>query len=371
MPKSRIAVSTLFFICGFIFSNWSTRLPNIQSQFLLSSSTLGLTLLCVAIGSLTSMLLTGWVIALRGSKFAAIVSTLLFSVVLTLFPLLSVTWHLAVFFYLIGFIMGAMDVAMNSQAVAVEQRFHQPMMSSFHAMFSVGMMIGALCTSYFVQYSVQTHFFIVSGGCLVTGIVCVPFLVKDAQKPEAEGIKFVLPNRAMFIIGAIAFCAMLGEGAIADWSTIYLKNVIKTDEATAPIGLSAFSAAMTLGRFGGDKLRALWGDKRLIRVNSLLAAVGLLLALLLPVAWVVIAGLLVVGAGLSTVVPIAFSSAGHNKSLPNGIGLAMVTTLGYFGLLFGPPIIGFLADAQGLRFALYFVLLLFVLMLFMGRKIEE
>jgi MFS family permease len=245
------------------------------------------------------------------------------------------------------------------------------MMSSFHAMFSIGMMIGALCTSFFVNYSIPSHFLIVSVGCLVVGMACIPFLVTDVEKPNAEGIKFVLPNRAMFIIGAIAFCAMLGEGAIADWSTIYLKNVIKTNEATAPIGLSAFSAAMTLGRFGGDKLRALWGDKRLILVNSLLAVAGLLLTLLLPITWVAIAGMLVVGAGLSTVIPIAFSSAGHNKSLPNGIGLAMVTTLGYFGLLFGPPIIGFLADAQGLRFALYFVLLLFVLMLYMSRKIEE
>lgn len=371
MPKSRISVSFMFFICGFIFSNWSTRLPNIQTQFSLSSSTLGLTLLCVAIGSLTSMPLTGWLIAHRGSKFTVIISLLLFSTILVLFPLLSATWHLAVFFYLFGFLMGALDVSMNAQAVAVEQQFHQPMMSSFHAMFSVGMMIGALCTSYFVQYSINYHFFIVSGGCLVAGMACIPFLVTDVEKPNADGIKFVLPNRAMFIIGAIAFCAMLGEGAIADWSTIYLKNVIKANEVTAPIGLSAFSAAMTLGRFGGDKLRALWGDKRLIFVNSLFAAAGLLLALLFPLAWVVIAGLFVVGAGLSTVIPIAFSSAGHNKSLPNGIGLAMITTLGYCGLLFGPPVIGFLADAQGLRFALWFVMVLFVLMLLMSRKIEE
>jgi fucose permease len=371
MFKNRLSVSLLFFVCGFVYTNWSTRLPNIQTLFSLNNSTLGLTLLCVAIGSLTSMPLAGWLIAHRGSKFSTILSSLLFCSTLFIFPILSEKWHLAVFFYIIGFLMGALDVSMNSQAVAVEQRSGQPMMSSFHAIFSVGMMLGALCTSFFIQYSINIHFSIVSAGCLLIAIGCIPFLIDDAEKPDADGIKFVLPNRAMLIIGLIAFCAMLGEGAMADWSTNYLKNVIKTNDTLAPIGLSAFSAAMTLGRFGGDKLRALWGDKKLVFVNSLLAAAGLLLTLLFPLAWVVIVGLFVVGAGLSTIIPIAFSSAGHNKSLPNGIGLAMVTTLGYFGFLFGPPIIGFLADAQGLRFALSFVMVLFLLMLFMSRKIEE
>jgi MFS family permease len=371
MPKSRISVSLIFFVCGFIYSNWSTRLPNIQTLFSLNNSTLGLTLLCVAIGSLTSMPLTGWLIARRGSRFSTILSSLLFCSILFLFPILSKVGHLAIFFYIIGFFMGALDVAMNAQAVAVEQRFRQPMMSSFHALFSVGMMIGALSTSYFIQYSINTHFFIVSAGSLLAILGCIPFLITDVEKPNAEGMKFVLPNRAMFIIGFIAFCAMLGEGAIADWSTNYLKNVIKTNDAIAPIGLSAFSAAMTIGRLGGDKLRALWGDKRLILINSLLAVAGLLLTLLFPLAWVVITGLFVVGAGLSTIIPIIYSTAGHNQSLPNGVGLAMVTTLGYFGFLFGPPVIGFLADSQGLRFALWFVMVLFVLMLLMSRKIEE
>lgn len=371
MLKNRLSISLLFFVCGFVFTNWSARLPTIQTLFSLSNSTLGLTLLCVAIGSLTSMPLTGWLIAHRGSKFAAILSSLLFSSTLFIFPILYEKWHLAIFFYIIGFSMGALDVSMNSQAVAVEQRSGQPMMSSFHAIFSVGMMLGALCTSFFIQYSIRIHFFIVSSVCLLIAIGCIPFLTTDVEKPDAGSIKFVLPNRTMLIIGLIAFCAMLGEGAMADWSTNYLKNVIKTNDTLAPIGLSAFSAAMTLGRFGGDKLRALWGDKRLIFFNSLLAATGLLLTLLFPVAWIVIAGLFVVGAGLSTIIPIAFSSAGHNKSLPNGIGLAMITTLGYFGLLFGPPIIGFLADLQGLRFALSFVMVLFVLMLLMSQKIEE
>ncbi|WP_428664944.1 MFS transporter [Runella sp.] len=371
MPPSRISVSLIFFICGFIYTNWSTRLPSIQTLFSLNNSTLGLMLLCVAIGSLTSMPLAGWLIARRGSKYATTLSLLLFCCSLFLFPLLTVKWHLAVFFYIIGAFMGALDVAMNAQAVAIEQRYQAAMMSSFHAIFSVGMMLGALSGSFFVQFSITSHFTIVSAGSLLLAIGCLFFLIPDTVKPSNEGVAFRMPDRSMLFMGLIAFCAMLGEGAMADWSTNYLKNVLQTDASVAPLGLSAFSAAMTIGRFGGDKVRTIWGDKRLIFANSALAMLGLIIALIIPSVWVAIGGLFLVGLGMSTIIPIVYSTAGHNKSLPNGVGLAMVTTLGYFGFLFGPPVIGFLADSQGLRAALLFVVLLFGIMLFLSRKIEE
>jgi len=370
MPKNRIAVSLLFFVCGFVYTNWSTRLPDIQTLFGLTNSALGLMLLFVAVGSLTSMPLTGWLIAHRGSRFATVFSSLLFCCSLFLFPLLFSPLHLGLFFYVVGFFMGALDVSMNAQAVSVEQRFQRPMMSSFHAIFSVGMMLGALSGSFFVRFPIQPHFLIISAGCLAVAVVCIPFLIADKTQPDAEGIQFMMPNHAMYVMGVIAFCAMLGEGAMADWSTNYLRNVIRTDSTLAPVGLSAFSAAMTVGRFGGDRLRIHWGDKKLIFFNSLLAAVGLIFALLFSSVWTVIGGLFLVGAGLSTIVPIVYSRAGSDPSLPHGVGLAMVTTLGYFGFLFGPPVIGFLADAQGLRFALFFVAILFVVMLFLSRKMK-
>ena len=369
MIRHRLAISLIFLVCGYIYTNWSTRLPHIQAQFDLSNSTLGLVLLCVAIGSLTSMPLTGWLVAQRGSKFSTTLSALLFCGTLFLFPLAHNTWQLSIFFYVVGFFTGALDVAMNAQAVALEQRAAQPMMSSFHAIFSIGMMLGALTSSFFVQYDIYSHFFIVSGACLVLTIACIPYLVKDATEPTDEGFKLVWPGKALLLMGIIAFCAMLGEGAMADWSTNYLKNVINTTDALAPLGLSSFSAAMTLGRFGGDKVRSWLGDRKLIFFNSLLATLGLIVALSFSSVWGVIVGLFAVGLGLSTIIPVVYSQAGHHPSLPNGVGLAMVTTLGYFGFLFGPPVIGFLADWQGLRFALFFVVGLFSVMLLLSRKI--
>lgn len=370
--KSRLAVSLIFFVCGFVYSNWSTRLPNIQQLFSLDNSTLGLILLCVALGSLTSMPLTGWLIARQGSRLSTMLSALLFASVLFLFPFLTSKWQLATFFYVVGMFTGALDVAMNAQAVSVEKKFSKPMMSSFHAIFSIGMMLGALSGSFFIQFSINTHFLLVSAGCLALILCCLPFLITDPERPHQEGgLKFMIPNQAMLILGVIAFCAMLGEGAMADWSTNYLKNVLNTNDTIAPLGLSAFSAAMTIGRLGGDKLRERWSDPQLIFANSLLATIGLILTLLLPSVWIVIVGMFLVGAGLSTIIPIIYSTAGHDQALPNGVGLAIVSTLGYSGMLFGPPIIGFLADIQGLRNALYFIVVLFALMLFLSRRIPK
>ena len=167
-------------------------------------------------------------------------------------------------------------------------------------------------------------------------------------------------------VGAIAFCCMMGEGAIGDWSVNYMQNIAHANKALAPIGLSAFATAMTVGRIFGDRVRLILGDQKLIMLGGVISTIGLGIALIFPLPYVSIAGFFLVGLGLSTIVPIAYSLAGNTKGLPPGVGLAMVTTVGYTGFLFGPPIIGFLADWQTLRFALTLVVFLLVVMTILG-----
>jgi MFS family permease len=164
-------------------------------------------------------------------------------------------------------------------------------------------------------------------------------------------------------MGIIAFCGMTGEGAISDWSSNYMENIGRASPALAPMALASFSLAMTIGRLFGDRARAYFGDRLLLIYSGLIAFAGLALALAFPLAGIIISGFFIVGLGLATVVPIAYSTAGNAQDLPPGVGLSMVTTVGYSGFLFGPPIIGFLADWQTLRFALLFVALLFALMI--------
>jgi MFS family permease len=189
---------------------------------------------------------------------------------------------------------------------------------------------------------------------------------KPEKSSAGDGPLFRIPNKALISIGIIAFCCMMGEGAMADWTANYMKNIVLAPEILAPIALSSFAAAMTVGRIFGDKARAAWGDSKLIIAGGLISIFGLALALTFPTPYIAIAGFFLVGLGLSTIVPITYSIAGNTKDLPSGVGLAMVTTVGYAGFFVGPPIIGFVADLTNLRFGLLLVGVLLILMTVLG-----
>lgn len=366
MSPARLAVKIVFFLNGFIYANWVSRLPRIQEIFDLSNGGIGLILLSASVGAVTAMPFTGWAIIKNGSRRITLFSAMFFCAVVPLIPLMPDFYFLMLLFFVMGISTGMLDVAMNAQAVMVEQQHGKPIMTSFHALFSIGMMLGALSGSFFVQLGLPLliHLMVVVGLSLLT-IVWVRYnLIRDSPSKETvhEGPAFRLPNAAIIGIGVIAFCCMLGEGSMADWSTNYMEKIAGASRALAPVGLSAFAFAMTFGRIFGDKAREKFGDKKLLVVCSLVATAGLALSLTFIQPIVVIVGFSIVGLGLSVVVPIAYSIAGNTKDLPPGVGLAMVTTVGYTGFLFGPPIIGFLADWQNLRFALMFVVILFVIM---------
>lgn len=368
MDKQRLAVNIMFFVNGFLYTNFVSRLPRIQDIYDLSNGELGVLLLVASIGAVLAMPFSGWLIMKNGSKKLTWLAGIAFCLVVPLIPIVKLPMFLAGVFFLLGVQTGIMDVSMNAQAVFVEEKKGKPIMASFHAVFSAGMMLGAGCGALFVKTGLPLlyHFLIIVLFCMVLILWGKQFLVEDKQeqpKEKEEGSAFRMPSRALWGIGLIAFCCMLGEGAMADWSTIYLEKVVKSPEALAPIGLAAFSLAMMLGRFGGDWARAYFGDKRLMLLASVIAIGGLSLTLGWLSSYAAIIGLFITGIGLATIVPIAYSTAGKSTELSPGVGIAMVTTIGYTGFLFGPPIIGFLADEVGLRMGLGFVLLLFLMML--------
>lgn len=374
MPPSRIAVKVIFFLNGFAHANYMARLPRIQELYSIDNSLVGLTLLASSVGALFAMPFTGWLIIKNGSRRIGIVSVVSYCCLLPFIPIMPSFFGLLFLFFLLGVSAGMLDVSMNSQAVMVEQHVGKPIMTSFHALFSIGMMVGALAGSFFTKLGVGLllHFSITSLLCVVPIYLSVKHLVND--KPEAKKTAeplFRLPNGAMVSIGLIAFCCMLGEGAMADWSTNYMEVITKADPALAPIGLFAFALAMTIGRLIGDAARIKFGDRKLIIICGVISTIGLCLAIAVINPFVAICGFFIVGLGLSVVVPVAYSIAGNSKDLPPGVALAMVTTVGYSGFLFGPPIIGFIADWQNLRIALAVVGLLFVLMTFLSINRKE
>ncbi len=352
-------------------ANLASRFPRIQEMFTIDKGTLGFVLLSTSVGALIAMPFTGWLIIRNGSKRIGIISVFVYCLVVPLVPLMPGLTGLVSIFFIMGITAGMLDVSMNSQAVMVEQQHGKPIMTSFHALFSLGMVAGAGCGALFItlETTLLTHLSIIVALSVLGALWTRYHLIHDkpAEKKSDEPA-FRLPNAAMVGIGVIAFCCMLGEGAMADWSTIYMENIAHASKALAPIGLSAFALAMTIGRFFGDSARAKLGDRKLLIVCGLISTMGIILTILFIHPYAVIVGLFITGVGLSSVVPIAYSIAGNTKDLPPGVGLAMVTTVGYSGFLFGPPLIGLIADWQSLRIALGLVAFLFIVMTLLSAR---
>lgn len=371
MTTPRIAVKLVFFINGFVHANLAARFPTIQELFDIDNGILGFVLLSSSVGALLAMPFTGWLIIRNGSRRITIFSVFVYCLFAPLVPLLSGLAGLVVIFFVMGLTAGMLDVSMNSQAVMVEQQHNKPIMTSFHALFSIGMVAGAGCGALFIKLNTTlfTHLGLITLVGLAGAAWARYHLIHDRpQEKVSEGPAFRLPNAAMVGVGVIAFCCMLGEGAMADWSTNYMEKIARADKALAPIGLSAFALAMTLGRFFGDSARTRFGDRKLMIICGVVATVGLSFTLIFITPYTVILGLFITGLGLSSVVPIAYSIAGNAKGLSPGVGLAMVTTVGYSGFLFGPPLIGLLADQYSLRIALMMVAVLFVVMTLLSAR---
>jgi MFS family permease len=367
---NRIAVKIAFFLNGFIYANWVSRLPRIQEQYGADNGTIGIVLLSMSLGAVAAMPFTGWVIIKNGSRRITLFAVILYCVFVPLIPLMPGVLSLIILFLIMGIVTGMLDVAMNAQAVMIEQLYQRPIMTSFHAFFSIGMALGAWCGAFFADLNIDLtkHLSTIVVISLIAAFWVSRNLIHDKPDPAAhsEGPLFRIPSRALVSIGIIAFCCMMGEGAMADWTVNYMENIAHASRSLAPIALSSFATSMTLGRIFGDRVRAAWGDTKLIMIGGLMSSVGLGLSLIFPDPYISIGGFFLVGLGLSTIVPIAYSIAGNSKGLPSGVGLAMVTTVGYSGFLFGPPIIGFIADLSTLRMGLILVIVLFVIMTILG-----
>jgi MFS family permease len=367
---NRIAVKIAFFLNGFIYANWGSRLPRIQELYDADDGKIALVLFAMSLGAVAAMPFTGWVIIRNGSRVITLVALILYCIFVPLIPFMPAFPALLLLYLIMGISTGMLDVAMNAQAVMIENAYQRPIMTSFHALFSIGMALGAWCGVLFetLQFDLSAHFSIVIVISLIAVFWVSRNLIHDRPDPtlKEDGPLFRFPNKALLSVGIIAFCCMMGEGAMSEWTVNYMENIALASKRIAPIALSAFATAMTLGRIFGDRIRATWGDTKLIMAGGITASIGLAVAIFFPTPWIVTIGTFMVGLGLSTIVPIAYSIAGNEKGLPSGVGISMVTTIGYSGFLFGAPIIGFIAAASSLRVGLSVVGILFIIMTYLA-----
>lgn len=361
---ARLAVATMFFVAGAGQGNWVVRIPDVQQSLGLSAGALGVALFGLPLGLLVGVPVSGWASVRWGIRSVTTVAALGYCATLLLPPLAGSGAVLLAALVLFGIASGALDVAMNTQAVAVEARYGRPIMSSFHAVFSGGGLAGSAVGGAVAALGVGPFLHLAGAGLVLGAMVAVAagrLFPATVESRARESRRRLRPSLRMLALGTIACCVLMSEGAVADWSAVFLRQNVGSGAALVGAGFAAFSLAMAGGRLVGDALNARLGAVALLRFGGAVAGAGMALALLPDGAALPILGFGLVGAGLSTLFPTVIGAAGRTRDAPTGTVIATITALGYFGFLVGPPLIGLLADVAGLRAALTVVVVLSLL----------
>jgi fucose permease len=356
------ALAAVFFVNGVALASWISRIPTLTERLDLSPGQVGFALMALAAGALVAFPITGRLVDTRSSAFTVVSFGL---VMILSLPFVGVAPRLLTLFatlFVLGFGNGGMDVSMNAQGVQVERFIGRSVISSLHGCFSLGAFAGAAIGAGLAQLGTPplVHFL----GVSVFGLAALSWirrwLIPDTKVPRKSeaAAAFTVPPRSLWLLGALALCASVGEGAIADWGGLYLRDGLGTSSSVAALGFTAFSVAMLVGRFSGDALVRRFGAPRLVRAGGMLAAFGLGVALLLNQQGIMLLVFAAVGLGLSIVYPLVFSAAGNHPTVSPGRAVASVATVGYGGFLVGPPILGWLAELTSLRAMMGFIVLL-------------
>lgn len=373
LVKNRFSIGILFLLCGLNFATWATRIPDFKYQLHLTDAELGTVLMGLPFGSLVSLPLAGWLLSKFNSRLICIVAVLLYILIIPIIGFSINSYMLFACLFFFGMAGDILNIAMNTQVVALEAKMNKIIMSSFHAIFSIGLMLGALLGGYLSRkgYDFQTHFYLIAGINFLSIPVFYPNLLKDETKKEDdEKPKSSILNlgRYLTILALVAFCGMLCEGAMADWITLYFKEDVDISNYATTIGFSSFALAMVLGRFTGDYISQNFGVRNILTLNGLLISTGMLFTLFVPTVEVKILGCFLTGLGISTIVPLIYSQAGNQKNIEPAIAIAGVSTIAYIGFLIGPVLIGYLADFLNLQYALVLLILLGLLASFVANK---
>ena len=356
----RLAVVLFFVVQGLAFATWASRIPQIQAFHQLSDGAWGTVLFALPTGLLCGLPLSGWSIARFGSRSTLTFAALLHICLLPAIALSAEVWQLMVVLFFFGLSANLLNIAVNTQAVGVEAMYDRSIMSSFHGMWSlsafVAAAIGALMIS--VEILPLYHFCLMSMLLLMLTFYTQNKLLRGDQSRAEKKKLFVMPDRPLLKLGLVALCGMMCEGTMFDWSGIYFSKIVQPPEELLALGYVAFMAAMAGARFLGDKVAFRLGNRRTIQLNGLLIATGLLLAVLFTQMLTVIAGFILVGFGVSTVVPLVYGMAAKSKTMPAGMALTAVSSIGFSGFLFGPPLIGYISELSSLRWAFGLVALL-------------
>lgn len=373
IPPENTATRSAFGLAGFLMAVWASMVPFVKISLDLDEAHLGGLLLCVGLGALVVMPFCGGLVAKRGAKFLLRRALFLIPFILFIINFSTNVFLTAILLFFFGMVFGSIDVAMNVHAVEVDRRSEKRLIAGFHALYSLGSVLGALGMAALLNAGIQLVYAV--GGllllCLLLWLMTSSSLLPDAGKAGDCSKSFVIPKGFVLCLGLICLLLFMIEGAVLDWGGVFLVEEKNAAIENAGLAFAAFSTAMTLMRLLGDKLIVYAGPRKCVRYGSFLGALMLIGCVVFPQYWIVIGMFFILGIGLANVVPIAFASTADQKEMPMSLALAAVTTLGYTGQLAGPALIGFVAKMTSLSVAFSILALFLVIVGFSSNIFRE
>jgi MFS family permease len=373
-PKQlRIGCAVFFFISGFGYSSWASRIPTIQSQLHLNEAQLGAVLFALPIGLMLTLPITGRLLSTYSSRYILLFGALFLNIVLTLIGITVNVWQLSITLFCLGSARNLLNISINAQAVSVQTLYKKSIMATFHGIWSLAGFAGAALGYVMVYYNVIPvyHFLSVSILLLLFSVYYFPFTYPDRPIPQTNKKIFSFPEKSLLRFAFICFASMACENTMYDWSGIYFEKVIHVDKATATFGFVIYIAAMTLGRFAGDKMINKYGVKLLLKLSGIFILTGLMLAAVLPYMPTAALGFALAGLGVSCIVPMVFQIAGKSSTMSSGTALASISTIGYIGFLLVPPVVGFVAQAVNLRLSFGIIAMLGALVIILVKGLHD
>ncbi|MDQ7959141.1 MFS transporter [Flavobacterium lindanitolerans] len=373
LKRIRWAVSLFYFGMGLCFATWASRIPDIKASLHLSESDLGSILFALPFGQLMIMPFSGKLVTKYGSHKILLIALALYAIALTNLGLAEKPWQLSLGLFLFGIFGNLSNIAVNTQGVYTEGLFKRTIMSSFHGAWSTAGFSGALIgiAMLALKLSPFQHFVIAALIVFVLMAANYKYLIRAKEKKSSEKKKFFAkPDGVLLWLGIIGFCCMASEGVMFDWSGVYFKEIVKAPGPLVILGYTSFMIMMASGRFLGDRLIHKYGRKKVLQISGLLISIGLFTSVFLPYLIPSTLAFMLVGLGVSTIVPTVYSIAGKNATVAPGEALTIVSSVSFLGFLMGPPVIGFIAEAAGLQFSFAFIGIFGVLIAFMASRIK-
>jgi MFS family permease len=370
----RIAVSVFFFCQGLSFASWASRIPDIKTALHLSEAGLGSILLALPVGQLLTMPFSGRLVTRFGSKNVLRIAIMGYVTALINIGLVERSWQLALALFAFGIFGNLCNISVNTQAVHSEHIYKRPIMASFHGIWSTAGFSGAVIGSLMMKLDMNPFYHFVTVALFIVSMMLLfnKYLLLTPTSLTASSFKKIKwPHGSLLLLGAIAFCCLSAEGCMFDWSGVYFKEVVKAEGSFISLGYASFMIMMATGRFTGDKLAHRFGRKNMVKLSGVLIFIGMMIAVLFPHLITATIGFLIVGFGVSSIIPLMYSTAGKVKEVASGIAIATVSGVGFFGFLMGPPLIGYIAELAGLQYSFAVIALLGIVISVMINRVKE